>query len=50
MPVRFPQCAVPDTFHDGAGLSVTVQGTLQEQGWFLANQVIPRCPSKYEMQ
>jgi len=50
MPVRFPQCAVPDTFRDGARLSVTVQGTLQEQGWFLANQVIPRCPSKYEMQ
>ena len=25
MPVRFPQCVVPDTFRDGEGLSVTVQ-------------------------
>jgi cytochrome c-type biogenesis protein CcmE len=50
MPVRFPQCVVPDTFRDGQGLSVTVQGTLQDEGWFLANQVIPRCPSKYEME
>ena len=50
MPVRFPQCIVPDTFKDGQGLKVTVQGKLTEQGYFLANQVIPRCPSKYEMQ
>jgi cytochrome c-type biogenesis protein CcmE len=50
MPVRFPQCVVPDTFRDGAGLQVTVQGTLQQGGWFLATQVIPRCPSKYEME
>jgi cytochrome c-type biogenesis protein CcmE len=50
MPVRFPQCIVPDTFKDGMGLKVTVQGKLTENGYFLANQVIPRCPSKYEMQ
>jgi len=50
MPVRFPQCVVPDTFRDGTGLQVTVQGELNEEGVFLANQVIPRCPSKYEMQ
>ena len=50
MPVRFPQCIVPDTFKDGMGIKVTVQGKLSEEGYFLANQVIPRCPSKYEMQ
>lgn len=50
MPVRFPQCIVPDTFKDGMGLKVTVQGKLTDDGYFLANQVIPRCPSKYEME
>ena len=50
MPVTFPQCVVPDTFRDGFGIQVTVQGRLQEDGTFLANEVIPRCPSKYEMQ
>ena len=50
MPVRFPQCIVPDTFKDGMGLKVTVQGKLHDDGYFLANQVIPRCPSKYEME
>jgi cytochrome c-type biogenesis protein CcmE len=50
MPVSFPQCIVPDTFKDGMGLKVTVQGKLLADGSFDANQVIPRCPSKYEMQ
>lgn len=50
MPVRFPQCIVPDTFKDGMGLIVTVQGRLTDKGYFHANQVIPRCPSKYEMK
>jgi len=51
LPVRFPQCVVPDTFRDGMGISVVVQGKLEQGGeTFLANQVIPRCPSKYEMQ
>jgi cytochrome c-type biogenesis protein CcmE len=49
MPVRFPQCIVPDTFKDGVGLKVTVQGKLTQDGYFLANQVIAKCPSKYEM-
>jgi cytochrome c-type biogenesis protein CcmE len=50
MAVQFPQCVVPDTFRDGMGISVTVQGKLTSEGGFLANQVVPRCPSKYEMQ
>ncbi len=49
MPVEFAQCVVPDTFRDGMGISVTVQGRIQPDGVFSANQVIPRCPSKYEM-
>lgn len=51
MPVQFSQCVVPDTFRDGMGISVVVQGKLASSGdSFVANQVIPRCPSKYEMQ
>lgn len=50
MPVRFPRCSVPDTFRDDMPMDVVVQGTLQSNGTFLADQVIPRCPSKYEMQ
>jgi cytochrome c-type biogenesis protein CcmE len=50
MPVRFPQCIVPDTFKDGVGLSVAVQGKLTDDGYFLANKVIAKCPSKYEMK
>lgn len=50
MPVRFPQCIVPDTFKDGVGLQVSVQGRLTNEGYFLANKVIAKCPSKYEMQ
>ena len=51
LPVEFPQCIVPDTFRDSMGISVIVQGKLKPKGdGFLANQVVPRCPSKYEMQ
>ncbi|MET0389106.1 MAG: cytochrome c maturation protein CcmE, partial [Polyangiales bacterium] len=50
MAVRFPQCIVPDTFKDGVGLQVSVQGKLTNDGYFLANKVIAKCPSKYEMQ
>ena len=49
LPIRFPQCVVPDSFRDGMGITVTVQGRLQDEGFFAAKQVIPRCPSKYEM-
>ena len=50
MSVEFPQCVVPDTFRDGMGISVVVEGELREDGSFLASQVIPRCPSRYEME
>jgi cytochrome c-type biogenesis protein CcmE len=29
---------------------VSVQGKLTNDGYFLANKVIAKCPSKYEMQ
>ncbi|MFK7991775.1 MAG: cytochrome c maturation protein CcmE [Sandaracinaceae bacterium] len=50
MDVRFPRCVVPDTFRDDMPMDVVVQGHLQADDTFLANEVIPRCPSKYEMQ
>lgn len=49
MPVEFSQCVVPDTFRDGMGISVVVEGQIREDGSFVASQVIPRCPSRYEM-
>ncbi|MBX3249526.1 MAG: cytochrome c maturation protein CcmE [Myxococcales bacterium] len=49
VPVQFPQCVVPDTFRDGFGISVTVRGRLGEDDSFVADEVVPRCPSKYEM-
>jgi cytochrome c-type biogenesis protein CcmE len=49
MPVEYAQCVVPDTFRDGMGISVTVQGKLADNGSFQAKQVVAKCPSKYEM-
>lgn len=49
MDVQFPRCIVPDTFRDQPGLKVTVQGKLLADNTFVASQVIPKCPSKYEM-
>jgi cytochrome c-type biogenesis protein CcmE len=49
MPVDFPQCVVPDTFREGMGITVVVEGRLAADGTFHASQVIPRCPSRYEM-
>jgi cytochrome c-type biogenesis protein CcmE len=48
LPVRFPECVVPDTFRDDYGIEVTVQGALQADGTFLANEVVAKCPSRYE--
>jgi len=50
MPVRYGRCVVPDTFRDGMGISVTVRGRLLADGNFEAVEVVPRCPSRYEMQ
>jgi cytochrome c-type biogenesis protein CcmE len=52
VPVRYPQCVVPDTFRDvpGMDVGVTVEGQLQPDGSFLASSVLAKCPSKYEMK
>ncbi len=54
MQVRFPQCVVPDTFRDGMGVSVSVEGRLDgvstDGTAFLATNVVAQCPSKYEMK
>jgi cytochrome c-type biogenesis protein CcmE len=50
LPVRYPLCVVPDTFRDTPGVQVTAQGNMHKDGWFVANQLIPRCPSKYERE
>jgi cytochrome c-type biogenesis protein CcmE len=50
LPVRFPQCIVPDTFRDvpGMDVGVTVEGELQSDNTFEATKVIAKCPSKYQ--
>lgn len=52
VPVRFPQCVVPDTFRDvpGMDVGVTVEGELLADNSFLATKVLAKCPSKYEMK
>jgi len=52
LPVRFAQCVVPDTFRDvpGTDVRVTVEGVLEQGGYFSANQIMAKCPSKYEDQ
>jgi len=37
---------IPDTFVDGA--DVVVEGTLQDDGTFVAHTLLAKCPSKYE--
>lgn len=52
LPVRFPQCIVPDTFRDMPGMDVmvTAEGKLDPAGHFEASHIMAKCPSKYEMK
>src|SRR6478735_12415324 len=52
LPVRFPQCVVPDTFRDMPGMDVmvTAEGKLSSSGHFEASNIMAKCPSKYEMK
>jgi cytochrome c-type biogenesis protein CcmE len=52
MDVRFPRCIVPDTFRDmpGMNVQVTAQGKLATAGHFEADNIMAKCPSKYEMK
>lgn len=51
--VQHPSCVVPDTFKDMPGMEVEVQaeGKLADDGkTFISNNIIAKCPSKYEMK
>ncbi|WP_437622674.1 cytochrome c maturation protein CcmE [Sorangium sp. So ce321] len=50
LPVRYPQCVIPDTFRDvpSGGVQVTVEGTLTQDGNFEASLVMAKCTSKYD--
>ncbi len=50
LPVRFATCALPDGFHDrdDEELSVTVEGTLRDDGTLEAKQIFTKCPSRYD--
>ncbi|HET9954773.1 MAG TPA: cytochrome c maturation protein CcmE [Polyangiaceae bacterium] len=52
LPVRYPQCIVPDTFRDmpDMDVKVTAEGKLTAAGELEAHQIFAKCPSKYEMQ
>lgn len=45
MPVRY-HGIIPDTFVDG--VDVVVEGSLAGDGTFVANNMLAKCPSKYE--
>ncbi len=47
LPVRYLGIDVPDLFADGA--EVVVEGRV-ESGTFLAERVLAKCPSKYEVE
>lgn len=50
--VRYPQCVVPDTFRDvpDMDVQVTAIGSLAGDGYFAAEQIMAKCPSKYDMK
>jgi len=50
LPVRYPQCVIPDTFRDvpGGGVQVTIEGAMTAQGDFEASLVMAKCASKYD--
>jgi cytochrome c-type biogenesis protein CcmE len=52
MTVLYPQCVVPDTFRDvpGVKVEVTAEGQISADGTFRAQQIMAKCPSKYEMR
>ena len=52
LPVRYPQCIVPDTFRDapGGGVQVTIEGTLKSANEFEATLVMAKCSSKYDAE
>ncbi|MDX2052878.1 MAG: cytochrome c maturation protein CcmE [Polyangiaceae bacterium] len=52
LPVRFGGCVIPDTFRDlpEMDVEVTATGKLSPEGYFAADHIMAKCPSKYEMK
>jgi len=52
LPVRYPQCILPDTFRDMPDMEVkvTAEGKLGREGHLEASTIFAQCPSKYEMK
>lgn len=52
LPVRYAQCVIPDTFRDvpNVDVQVTAMGMLAADGHFEAEQIMAKCPSKYDMK
>lgn len=49
--IRYPSCIKPDTLRDDMPeVGVTAEGKLLDNGEFQANNVLAKCPSKYEMK
>ncbi len=50
LPVRYPQCVIPDGFRDvpTGGVQVTIEGALGATGDFEASLVMAKCSSKYD--
>lgn len=50
LPIRYPQCVIPDTFRDvpEGGVLVTVEGALVKEGYFEATMIMAKCSSKYD--
>ncbi len=49
--VRYASCIKPDTLRDDMpDVGVTAEGKLLASGEFQANNVLAKCPSKYEMK
>jgi cytochrome c-type biogenesis protein CcmE len=50
MPVRYPNCVVPDGLRDvpGIDVQVNVEGELHADGSLAATRIGTKCPSKYE--
>lgn len=49
--IRYPSCIKPDTLRDDMPeVGVTAEGKLQANGEFVANNVLAKCPSKYDMK
>ena len=51
MHVRYPSCTRPENLRDDMpDVHISALGKLQPESDFVASDVVPQCPSKYEMK